>query len=245
MNQKLNFTIIISCVLLYSLVLSSCAGSPSLAPSLVPASSPTPLPARTDVPSATPAVTATPTMNNKTIIVTPDDLFSWPGLKALNTPDSENFCEHLPSPQIVANPDRFSVLSGRFVLCPWESWPWVINTAMDLDTGRFVSKDDERADIVMQNGHATIDGTFPPFSVKSLNTAQIDGVTVDALNYEYCEQDLLSLSKNKIQSVLIVRDSSIACIKTTEDKITLIRVEKIYPPNILSVEFSFAVLRNE
>jgi hypothetical protein len=121
----------------------------------------------------------------------------------------------------------------------------VTNSALDLDTGSFVSKDDEKADIVMQNGHATVDGEFPPFSVQSLNTAQIDGVTTDALNYEYCEQDLLSLSTNKIQGVLIVRDSSIACIKTTEGKTALIRVERIYSPNILSVEFSFAILRNE
>ncbi len=245
MNQKLNFTIISSCILFYGLILSSCAESPSLAPSLVPTFSQTPPPTRTNIASATAAITATPTVNSKTIILTPDDVFALPGLKALSTPNSGDFCEHLPPPQIVATPDRLSLLSGRFVLCPWESWPWVTNTAMDLDTGSFVPKDDEKADIVMQNGHATIDGTPPPFSVHSLNTAQIDGVTTDALTYEYCEQDLLSLLNHKIQSVLIVHDGSIGCIKTTEGKIALIRVEKIYPPNILSVEFSFAILRNE
>ena len=245
MNQKLKFTIFSSFVLLCSMVLSSCVESATLIPSLVPTFSQTLPPISTNVPSATSAITATPTMNSKTILITPDELFSLPKLEVLSTPDSEDFCEHLPPPQSVAEPDRLSLLSGRFVLCPWESWPWVIKTAMDLDTGSFVSKDDETADIVMQNGHATIDEAPPPFSVHSLNTAQIDGVTTDALNYEYCEQTLLSLFNNNVQSVLIVHDNNIACIKTTEGKIALIRVEEIYPPNTLSVEFSFAILRNE
>ncbi len=245
MNQKVNFTIIISCFLLYNLVLSSCTESPSSVPGLVPTFSQTPTPTRTNIPSATAAMTATPTLNNKTVILTPEDVFSLPGLKALSTPGSSDFCEHLPSPQIVANPDRFSLLSGRFVLCSHENWPWVTNTAMDLDTGSFVSKDDERADIVMQNGSATIGEAYSSFYVLGRNTAQVDGVTTDALNYEYCKQDLLSLFNKQLRSVLIVHEGNLACVKTTEDKIALLRVEKIYPPNILSVEFSFAILRNK
>ncbi len=247
MNQKLNFTIIISCVLLYSLVLSSCAESTALVPSLVPTFSQTPLPTKTAIPSATTAITATPTLNNKTIIITPEDLFSLPGLKAWSTPDSEDFCEHLPPPQIVANPDRLSLLSGRFVLCPWESWPWVMNTAMDLDTGSFVSKDDERADIVMQN-------TSVPLShgVSGLNNAYINDAYVNEayanhsgannLSYEYCEN---MLRNNTDLGGIFVEEGVIACVRTTEGKIALIRVEKIYPPGTTSVEFSFVVLRKE
>lgn len=242
MNQHSNFQRTISYVFFCCLVLSSCGRNTAPVRNVVPTSSQTPLPTITSVPSA---LTATPTVNNKVAIITPDDLFSLPELKAMSTPDSEDFCEHLPPPQIVDEPNRVSVRSGRFVLCSWENWPWMTNTAMDLDTGKFVSKDDEGADIVMQNGHATIDGVAPPFSVHSVNNAQIDGITMDALSYAYCQQDLLSLLNNKIQSVLIVHESSIACIKTTEGKIALIRVEKIYPPNILSVQFSFAVLRDE
>ena len=249
MNQKLNFTIIISCVLLFSLALSSCAESTALVPSRVPTLSQTPPPTRTNLPSATGARTATPTLNNKTIILTPDDVFSLPGLEALSTPDSENFCEHLPPPQIVANPDRFSLLSGRFVLCSWENWPWVINTAMDLDTGSFVSKDDERADIVMENAPG---GEEPAYGVVGRNNAYINDAYVlekyanhsgaNHLSSEYCENMLRDQTG---PGGFLVAEGVIACVKTTEGKIALIRVEKIYPATILSVEFSFSLLRDE
>ncbi|HKY54851.1 MAG TPA: hypothetical protein VJM08_11120 [Anaerolineales bacterium] len=245
MNQKTNLTITIAFILFYSLVLSSCGGGTSLVPSLVPTISQTPPHISTSVPSATIAITATPALNNKTIVITPDDVFSFPGLKALSTPGSADFCEHIPPPQTFANADQLTLLSGRFVLCPWESWPWVINTAMDLDTGSFVSRDNESADIIMQNGHVTLDGEPPPYLIHSLNNAQIDGVTTAVLSYEYCEQDLLSLLNNNIQSVLIVKNGSIACLKTTEGQIALVRVERIYPLDTTSVEFSFAILKNE
>ncbi len=248
MNQKHNFTIIISCILLYSLVLSSCAESKSLVPSLAPTFSQTPPPTRTSVPSATVAMTATPTLNNKTVILTPEDVFSLPGLKALSTPGSSDFCEHLPSPQIVANPDRFSLLSGRFVLCSHENWPWVTNTAMDLDTGSFVSKDDERADIVMENAPG---GEEPSYGVIGLHNAYINDAYVlekyanhsgaNHLSYAYCE----NLVRDQTDwGAMVVEEGKIACVRTTEGKIALLRVEKIYPPKIFSVEFSFAILRN-
>jgi hypothetical protein len=183
-------------------------------------------------------------VNNKTFIITPDDLFSALGLEALSTPDSEDFCENLPPAQIITNPNKLSLLSGRFVLCSWENWPWVTDIAMDLDTGDFVSKDDEKADIVMQNGPGSVNGALPSFVVYGLNGAQVDGVTIDAISYEYCQQDLLSSFKKNIQTVLLVNNRSVACVKTTEGDIALVRVEEIYPPNILSVEFSFAILRN-
>jgi hypothetical protein len=249
MNQKLNFTTIISCILLFSLALSSCAESTSPVPSRVPTLSQTPPPTRTNFPSATVAVTATPTLNDNTIILTPDDVFALPWLGAFNTPDSSDFCEHLPPPQIVANPDKLSLLSGRFVLCSWDNWPWVTNTAMDLDTGSFVSKDDERADIVMENAPG---GEEPAYGVVGRSNAHINDAYVleryanhsgaNHLSYEYCENMLLDQTDS---GGFLVAEGVIACVKTTEGKIALIRVEKIYPPTILSVEFSFVILRDE
>ena len=202
--------------------------------------------------SSTPTIfqiPSTPTFNSKTYIITPDDLFSFSGLKALSTPDSEDFCEHLPPPQIVANPDRLSLLSGRFVLCSWENWPWVINTAMDLDTGSFVSKDDERADIVMENAPGREE---PAYGVVGRNNAYINDAYVlekyanhsgaNNLSYEYCKNTLRDQTD---PGGFPVAEGVIACVKTTEGKIALIRVEKIYPPTILSVEFSFAILGAE
>ncbi len=247
MNQKLNFTIFISCVLLYGLVLSSCAGSPSLAPSLAPTLSQTPPATRTNVPSATAAMTATPTLNNKTIILTPDEVFALPGLEAWSTPDSSDFCEHLPPPQIVATPDRFSILSGRFALCIYER----ISTAMDLDTGSFVSTDDERGDIVMFSGRFWTTEK-PSYGIGGWSNAYLNSAYVlekyanhsgaNHLSYAYCENKLRGKTG---QGGMSVEEGAIACIKTTEGKIALLRVEKIYPAITLSVEFSFAILRNE
>ncbi len=251
MNRKCNFTIFISCILLYSLVLSSCAESTALAPGRVPTFSPTPPPTRTDVPTATTAITAItamPTVNDKIVILTPEDVFALPGLKAMSTPDSKDFCEHLPPPQIVATPNSFTLLSGRFVLCSWESWPSVINNAMDLDTGSFVPKEDKRADIVMQNAP---EGGEPGYGVLGLNNAFINDAYVlekyanhsgaNNLSYAYCENMLQG--KTNLSGIL-VEEGGIACVRTTEGKIALLRVEKIYPPKIFSVEFSFAILRN-
>jgi hypothetical protein len=194
-------------------------------------------------------ITSTPTFNPKTYIITPDDLFSFSELKALSTLNSEDFCEHLPPPQIVANSGRLSLLSGRFVLCSHENWPWVTNTAMDLDTGSFVSKDDERADIVMENAPG---GEEPAYGVVGRNNAYINDAYVlekyanhsgaNRLSYEYCENMLRDQTD---PGGFLVAEGVIACVKTTEGKIALIRVEKIYPPIILSVEFSFVILGTE
>jgi hypothetical protein len=241
--------IIISCILFFSLVLSSCAESTSLTPSLVLTFSQTPPATRTNTPSATTVINATPTLDNKTIILTPDDLFALPGLKEWSTPNSEGFCEHLPSPQIVSNPNNFSILSGRFVLCPWESWPWVTKIIMDLDTGSLVSTDDPRGDIVMFNGRF---GTSekPDYGVSNWSNAYLDDAYVlekyanhsgaNHLSSTYCENMVQGKTDTR---VINVEEGAIACIRTTEGKIALIRVERIYPSNTLSVEFSFAILR--
>ncbi len=237
--------VIISCVLLFSLVLSSCTESPSLAPSLAPTFSQSPPPTRTNVPSATAVITATPTLNDKTIILTPDDLFSLPGLKAWSTPASEDFCEHLPPPQIVANPDRLSLLSGRFALCIYER----INTAMDLDRGSLVSTDDPGGDIVMFSGRFWT-SEKPDYGVSNWNNAYLDDAYVlekyanhsgaNHLSSAYCENMLRGKTDT---GAIDVEEGKIACVRTTEGRIALIRVERIYPSNTLSVEFSFAILR--
>ncbi len=237
--------IIISRILLFSLVLSSCTESPSLAPSLVPTFSQTPPATRTNTPSATTVITATPTLNNKTIILTPDDLFALPRLKEWSTPNSEDFCEHLPPPQIVSNPDNLSILSGRFALCIYE---WT-NIAMDLDRGSLVSTDDTGGDIVMFNGRWGTDEK-PDYSVSNWNNAYLSDAYVlekyanhsgaNHLSSAYCENMVQGKTDT---SAINVEEGAIACIRTTEGKIALIRVERIYPSNTLSVEFSFAILR--
>lgn len=213
----------------------------------------TPVPTATSMPrpspilvSATPTVSpipSTPTFNSRTFVITPDDLFSLPGLKAFSTPNAEDFCEHLPSPQIVTNPDRLSVLSGRFALCIWER----IDTAMDLDAGSLVSTDDERGDITMQNAPGGGDGNY---GVNGWNNAYLNNAYVlekyanhsgaNHLSYEYCENTLLGQTDG---GGMIVEEGQVACVRTTEGKIALLRVEKIYPSITLSVEFSFAILK--
>jgi len=236
--------IIILCVFLFSLVLSSCTESSSLAPSLVPAFSQTPPVNRTNAPSATTVIPATPTLNYKTIILTPDNLFSLPELNEWITPNSEDFCEHLPSPQTVSNPNDFSITSGRFVLCIYE---W-INTAMDLDTGRLVPTDDPGGDIVMFSGRWGTEEK-PDYAVTNWSTAYLNNAYVlekypnhagaNHLSSAYCE-DMVQGKTDK--RAINVEEGAIACIRTTEGKIALIQVEKIYPSNTLSAEFSFAIL---
>jgi hypothetical protein len=240
MKQKLSFTSFIVCFLLYILVLSSCAKTTPLPQQLTSTFTQT-----SSLPSTT---TATPTWNYRTIILTPDDVFSLSGLIEWSTPALEDFCEHLPPPQIVANPDRFSLLSGRFVLCIYER----IFTAMDLDTGSLVSTDDERGDIIL--GSPGGGGENPTYGVFGWNKAYIKNAYVneawpnhsgvDKLSYEYCENGLQNQSE---QGGMYVGQyvGDIACVKTTEGKIALIRVEKIYPAITLSVEFSFAILRSD
>jgi hypothetical protein len=193
----------------------------------------------------------TPTLDNKTMIITPDDLLSLPGLVVLSTPDSEDFCKHLPSPQIVVNPDKFSILSGRFVLCPQESWPSVMNMAMDLDTGSFVSRDDKRADIDMQST-PWWSLKEPSYGLDGRNNAYISDAYVlqkyanhsgmNNLSYKYCNNLVESKTDT---SAFLVEEGAIACVRTTEGQIAIIRVEKYYPPNTLSVEFSFAILNDK
>ena len=119
---------------------------------------------------------------------------------------------------------------------------------MDLDMGSFVSKDDERADIVIENAPG---GEEPAYGVVGQNNAYINDAYVlekyanhsgaNNLSYEYCKN---MLRDQTTPGAFLVAEDAIACVKTTEGKIALIRVEKIYPPTILSVEFSFVILRN-
>jgi len=243
--RRSKMRIIISCIFLFSLVLSSCTESPSPAPSFVPTFSQTLSATRTNTSSATTVINATATLDNTTIIITPDDLFSLPGLKEWSTPNSEDFCEHLPPPQIVSNPDNLSILSGRFVLCIYE---WT-NIAMDLDTGSLVSTEDPGADIVMFSGRF---GTSekPDYGVSNWSNAYLNDAYIlekyanhagaNHLSSAYCENMLRGKTD---RGAIDVEEGKIACVRTTEGRIALIRVERIYPSNTLSVEFSFAILR--
>ena len=233
--------ILFFCIFLFSLVLSSCAQTTPSYPNPAVSVSKT-LP-------ATPINTSTPTQNYRNIILTPDNLFALTGLEIWSTPYSEDFCEHLPSPQIVSNTDSLSILSGKFILCPHESWSWITNTSMDLDSGIFVSNDDPRGDIVMFNGRF---GTSekPDYGVVGRNNAFLNSAYIlekypnhagaNNLSSAYCED----LVQGKTDTGAInVEEGAIACIRTTEGKIALIRVERIYPSNTMSVEFSFAILK--
>jgi hypothetical protein len=223
------------CILLISLVLISCVQNTA------PNSS---LPIFSETPPVTIASTSTPILNYKTIILTPDDLFSLPNLNELSTPNSYESCEHLPLPQIVSNPNSFSILSGKFALCIYE----YTNIAMDLDTGVLVSADDPRGDIVMFNGRF---GTSekPDYGLSGQNNAYLEDALVlenyanhsgvNNLSSEYCENMVQGMTDTR---VINVEEGAIACIRTTEGRVALIRVEKIYPANTLSAEFSFTLL---
>ncbi len=238
MNKKSNLTILLSCVLAYSLVLHGCGGTSSLVSSPTPIFSQTPQQATAAVSSATVAIEATPTFTPKAIIITPDNLFIFPGLKLSNTPDSTDFCQHLPPPQVGKGTNQFSPLVGRFSLCVSRSWPWV-KTAMDLDTGTLVSSDDKSGDIDMYYTHPDLNGEASYF-VSGLNNAHIDGIDTTSLTYTACEKLVLNLED---PGSFEVDQGGIACVLTTEGKMAIIRVEHIYPPKTQGVEFSFAVLK--
>lgn len=224
MKQNLNFAFPLSCIILYALILSSCFETASST-----------------------QVIATSTFNYKTGILTPEAVFSLPELIEWKTPNSGDFCEHIPTPQVVSNPNHFSSLSGRFVLCIYER----SFTAMDLDKGRLVLTNDKKGDIVLFNSRWGTNEN-PSYGISSWNNAFVNNAYtiesyanhsgVNNLSYEYCESILQNQTGIGGMSAEV---NGIACVKTTEGKITLLRVEKIYPATTLSVEFSFAILRNE
>jgi hypothetical protein len=241
MNRKFSLTIIFLTIIIYGLVSYSCNGDISLASSPTPAPFPiqSPMVRSSPSPSATVAITATPTLGNS-LVITPDDLFAIPGLQALNTPGSANFCEHLPSPQISTNANESLILAGRFLLCPSRSWPW-LNMAIDLDNGTLVSNDNETADMVLEYAHVPVDGTIS-YDVQGLNDGHIVEAKTNSLSYEYCKNALLSMDEND-PGIFDIDNGTIACVMTTEDRIAVIRVENIFPLDMKSVEFSFAVLK--
>lgn len=238
MNKKSNFMTRFFCVLCYCLVLESCIGASYWAPSLTPTVFQTPSQAATMLPLVTPAVETASTLTPQTSIITPDSLFVFPGLKLSNTPDAIDFCEHLPSPQLSMDTNESSLLLGRFSLCVSHSWPWV-KTAMDLDTGTLVALEDKDGDIAMDYTHPDLNGEALYF-VHDLNNAHIDDLDSANLTYDNCEKLVADL--NGPGSVR-VQEGRISCVMTTEGRLAVIRVERIYPSNTQSVEFSFAILK--
>jgi hypothetical protein len=242
MNQESSFNIFLSCILACSLVLVGCGRTPSAVSRPTSIFSQTPWKATPVAPSATDVIEITPTFTPKAILITPDNLFTFPGLKLVNTPDpdSRDFCEHLPLPQIDMNANEFSLLVGRFSLCVSHSWPWV-KTAMDLDTGTFVSLDDKSGDIAMDYTHPDLNGDASYF-VHGLNNAHIDDIDSASLTYSDCKNKVM---EQKDSGSFSVYEGKTACVMTTEGKMAVIRVELIYPSNTQGVEYSFAILKKE
>ena len=124
---------------------------------------------------------------------------------------------------------------------------------MDLDTGTLVSTNDESGDIVL--GSPGGGGENPTYGVLARNNAYLQNAYVNEawpnhsgankLSYEYCESMLRNQTDQGGMYIGEQIVGDIACIRTTEGQITLLRVEKIYPAVTLSVEFSFTILRNE
>ena len=120
---------------------------------------------------------------------------------------------------------------------------------MDLDTGSLVSTDDERGDIVLF-GSRFWTPEKPDYGLAGSNNAYLNDAYVlekyanhsgaNNLSYGYCE-DMLRDKTGR--GAISVEEGAIACIRTTDGKIALIRVERIYPANTLSVEFSFVISR--
>ena len=240
MMQKFNFTIFISCILVVGLVLGGCGETPPLVSRPTLTSFQTPSQATATVVSTTVAIEATLTSSPKPIIIAPDNLFMFPGLKLPSTPDSTDFCEYLPSPQIGKGTNEVSLLVGRFSLCVSHSWPW-LKTAMDLDTGTLVSLDHKGGDIAMDYTHPDLNGETSYF-VYGLNNAHIDEIDATSLTYSNCEKLVLNLED---PGSFRVHEGGISCVLTTEGKLAVIRAEHIYPANTQAVEFSFAVLREQ
>ena len=89
------------------------------------------------------------------------------------------------------------------------------------------------------------DGTLHMLKIHTINEAYSAHEGANKISYEYCEN---ALQNQTDQGGMYVGEQfigDIACVKTTEGQIALLRVEKIYPAVTLSVEFSFAILRNE
>ena len=107
------------------------------------------IPSQTLVPilDATPTTTETPILGTKDFI-DPESLFSFPGLKKVSTPNSADFCQHIPPPEVVKSVDDSYVFAGRFSLC-LSGWRVLVDTVMDLDQGKLVSADDMNGDIDM------------------------------------------------------------------------------------------------
>ncbi len=241
MSQKTKFEIFISYALVYSLIFGGCSGVAPRTSAPVPTFSPIPSQTMTHIPVTPTTTTATPIRSTKAFIITPDDLFSNPGLEEMNTPDSPDFCEHIPPPKIIERANNLSPFSGTFSLCIWTTWQSLVDTVMDLDRGALVSANDVDGDIAMAYRKG-LDRSY--YYVIGLNNAHIDEIDTNALSYSYCESLLQSLDKGD-PGVLIVHEGAIACVLTTEGQIALIRVEHIYPLNTQAVEFSFVVLRKE
>lgn len=215
-----------------------CSSPISQPPNSVPLASQIPSQTLAPIPDATPTTTKTPILGTK-VFIDPDELFAFPGLEKINTPNSADFCEHIPPPEVVKSADNSYVFAGRFSLC-LSGWQVLVDTVMDLDQGKLVSADDLNGDIDMSMApHSNA-----LYYVQGLNNASIDEIQPDHLDYDSCSTLLQALEDND-RGVLIVKEGAIACVKTTEEQIALVRVDGYYPLETQGVGFSFAILKKE
>lgn len=219
------------------LTLSSC--NPSLVsdyPSL-PTSTQTSSNMVNKVPTKLPA-TATATPDMKSIVLTPDDIFSILAPQIVNTPSAKDFCEHVPPPKLDDRSSEFVVLAGAFSFCDSRN----LDTAFDLDTGSLVTSNNKNADILLLRDKAAL-ASEPFYYLYSVNGALVEKTNSNTISYQYCEN--MKLSAIPPEVFFVDEEGSVACVLTTNDQVALVRVEHIYPLDTDSVEFSFVVLKKE
>jgi hypothetical protein len=174
----------------------------------------------------------------KSMVLTPDYIFSISASQIVDTPSAKDFCEHVPPPELDDKGTDIVVLAGVFSFCDSRNW----NTAFDLDTGAIVTSDNEAADILLLRDKAAL-ANEPFYYLYSVNGALVEEIGSKKITYQSCENMKLSTVPPEI--FFINNEGAIACVLTTNDQVALIRTEHIYPLDTDSVEFSFVVLRKE
>lgn len=240
MDAKIRFAVLPARVVVCFLIINSCVRVTPSKPKPMPIISSTPSPSMIETTST---MIVTSALSTQTPRAAPDTVFSDFGLEQMNTPSSANFCEHIPPPETSKNPGQLSLFAGRFSLCVWTAWQFLVNTVMDIDQGTLVSAEDINGDIAMAMAHQGLDG-ITRYYVIGFNKAQIDEIDINNVSYSQCESQLRLLGTTS-PGVLNVHEGAVACVKTTENQIALIRVENIYPPETQGVGFSFAVLKKQ
>ncbi len=239
MNMIPKIKILLRSALVSCLIIAGCSGDNLSKSTAMPLFSKTLNQTITPDLSVTGAITTISVLENKNFIITPEDIFSTRGLGVVNTPNSTDFCAHIPSPEISQLSDKSGVLSGIFSLCVSRNW----DVAFDLDTGSFVTEEDPQGDIqLLRDKAALASDSF--YYLYGVNGALIEETGMGtAITYKSCES--MSLATIPPVVFFIKTEGAIACVMTTNNQVALIRVEHIYPQETDSIEFSFVILRKK